>query len=617
MNRIQRFYSLIAAWVLIVCAVSADAVPDSRVVSSDMTVHVLKNGELEVTEHTRVLIARKSDRYLGHERFFTHPFCELESIDAAVYDTSGQELERLDEDQIKSSSAFVDVLSQDRRVVYYELEHLKPPYIVSHKKRYRLGSWLFWSTWSPRRSVPVERACLTIQSEDSLTGTWSVSGLESIAPRKTEDLFQWQWTVTDLAALEDEYMQKPGSGTGVWVDYQPEIMDLAGVRRVVYSWADLGAWYQQLTEAAFPEPVRSGAVRSSPSDSALIPEIRTRYRQLQRQYRYVQHYKGLAELIPHPVHETLQLGYGDCKDLSFCFAATLRQAGIPAFPVLIRTTNAGFIDPDRPSMDFNHCIVCVPAGADTLWVECTSDVCRVDDPPDVIEGVHALVIDGMRSRLIRTPESTSDDNRMRLNGRLDLRADRTARLSVRVSYQGNLADRMRMRIQATPKADRETWWLRQVTRSETFESALVTFDALADPERELVVEGVCEIANFGRRAGSRWLFQPRLVTRTSFDGESPEDRQTPLWNPTPYVRQDSLVITWPQPYQLVSPAHADTLSSPFGRCWCQLHRSADSLVLVSGVENRIRSVSVEDYADYYDHMKAVESRTHQYLYLRR
>lgn len=64
--------------------------------------------------------------------------------------------------------------------------------------------------------------------------------------------------------------------------------------------------------------------------------------------------------VPSPSGEVLRRRYGDCKDLTGCFLAAARAAGLEAFPVLARVYD-GRIEPDEPVSPacFNHVIVAV------------------------------------------------------------------------------------------------------------------------------------------------------------------------------------------------------------------------------------------------------------------
>ncbi|MGH9363045.1 MAG: transglutaminase domain-containing protein, partial [Thermoanaerobaculia bacterium] len=81
-----------------------------------------------------------------------------------------------------------------------------------------------------------------------------------------------------------------------------------------------------------------------------------------RQVRYVAVEVGIGGYRPYPPAAVLGRGWGDCKDKAVLLIELLREAGIEAFPALLRAGESGRLDRDFPAPDqFNHLIVAVPA----------------------------------------------------------------------------------------------------------------------------------------------------------------------------------------------------------------------------------------------------------------
>jgi hypothetical protein len=97
------------------------------------------------------------------------------------------------------------------------------------------------------------------------------------------------------------------------------------------------------------------------------------YKYMQHRCRYVSVQLGIGgwQTLSADFVGTNQ--YGDCKGLSNYTKSLLDAAGIASYPVLISAGDdftplvRGF-----PSPLFNHEILCVPNGKDTIWLECTS-----------------------------------------------------------------------------------------------------------------------------------------------------------------------------------------------------------------------------------------------------
>jgi tetratricopeptide (TPR) repeat protein len=129
--------------------------------------------------------------------------------------------------------------------------------------------------------------------------------------------------------------------------------------------------------------------------------------------RYTGMELGEGGLIPRTPAETLKRRFGDCKDKAVLLTALLRAADIPAYVALL---NAGDDDLDveesLPGFGlFNHAIVVVP-GAPAVWIDPTDPYARAGELPTPDQGRLALIASPTATGLVRTPESTSADNRV-------------------------------------------------------------------------------------------------------------------------------------------------------------------------------------------------------------
>jgi len=191
------------------------------------------------------------------------------------------------------------------------------------------------------------------------------------------------------------------------------------------SWRDVAAWYQRLLDglpASSPEVSRQA--------QALIAGISDRRQRLEallefarQKVRYVAVEMGIGGWQPSPPPETLERGWGDCKDKAILLSKLLGEAGIPSYPVLILSGRDERIDPDIPNpFQFNHAIVAVPVdGLETREGDPVADGLLFLDPThekgtshwlhSAVQDQDALVVRGEASALVRTPALYRSDRR--------------------------------------------------------------------------------------------------------------------------------------------------------------------------------------------------------------
>lgn len=171
------------------------------------------------------------------------------------------------------------------------------------------------------------------------------------------------------------------------------------------SWQDVARRYSQIIDerigdlSAYAKLV-SSAVGDAKTPRAIAERLLAA---VERDIRYAGVEFGEGSIIPRPPLETLKNKYGDCKDKATLLVALLRQAGVPAHAVLIRSGNDFDVEPDLPGLGhFNHVIV-VTEGADPLWIDPTDEFARVNELPDSDQGRLVLVARPETTELVRTP----------------------------------------------------------------------------------------------------------------------------------------------------------------------------------------------------------------------
>lgn len=126
---------------------------------------------------------------------------------------------------------------------------------------------------------------------------------------------------------------------------------------------------------------------------------------------------SLAGCRPHLPSEVLASRFGDCKDKAALLVALLRAIGDDGRVLLVKAGDPNAIDPQWPSLLFNHAIVAIPAaGAPLSWprvdggalgpmvvFDPTNPVVPLGVLPESDQGGWALLVDASRGKLVRLP----------------------------------------------------------------------------------------------------------------------------------------------------------------------------------------------------------------------
>ena len=174
------------------------------------------------------------------------------------------------------------------------------------------------------------------------------------------------------------------------------------------SWREIADRYRNVVEEQIAASNVDDLVRETLQGVTATEEIAERLLvKVQQVIRYTAVQLGELAIVPTTPTETLELGYGDCKDQSTLLISMLRTAGIEAYIALLSTGPGPDVEPGFPGFGrFDHTVVYVP-GDDPLWIDPTAGFSRLGQLPLQDQGRLALIASPDTEALVRIPELKS------------------------------------------------------------------------------------------------------------------------------------------------------------------------------------------------------------------
>jgi hypothetical protein len=320
----------------------------------------------------------------------------------------------------------------------------------------------------------------------------------------------WHWRID--GALPGLMTQETGGGITVTASSlprstPPEKAPGSSAGAVLrYAWGDsagwetVGRWFEGLLSQVSrgAEPVR----RKAQELIAGVPERPRRIEILtdfaRRQVRYVAVEVGIGGYRPNPPQQVVERLWGDCKDKALLLIDLLREAGVEAYPALIRLDPEGRIDREFPSpYEFNHMIVAVPAdglalgeeapvSGGYLFLDATQQTGGLAWLQPAVQDQDALVVRGGRGELVRTPIRSREEGH-HLEADLALAASGEASGTVRLDLSGEVGAAF-LELHAAAKPQEVDRVVRQ-----TFAAFLPAGAALNDIRWQSIEGGVPEV----------------------------------------------------------------------------------------------------------------------------
>ncbi|RYE90160.1 MAG: DUF3857 domain-containing protein, partial [Myxococcales bacterium] len=171
------------------------------------------------------------------------------------------------------------------------------------------------------------------------------------------------------------------------------------------TWNEVGAWFWGLSKDQFDadDEVRKKALEITRGKTDELEKVRAVYDYVVQRTRYVALEFGIDGFRPRRCVQTLARGWGDCKDKATVIVTLLRELGIDANFVLIRTRLRGDASPDSPSYAFfDHAIAYVPKF--DLFLDGTAEYTGMNELPAFDRQALGLIVKpGGEAKLVRLP----------------------------------------------------------------------------------------------------------------------------------------------------------------------------------------------------------------------
>ncbi len=202
------------------------------------------------------------------------------------------------------------------------------------------------------------------------------------------------------------------------------------------TWDDLGRWYYGLIKDQFDldDETRKLAKNIAGSAKTEREKVEAVYDWVTKNTRYVALEFGIYGYKPRRCVQTVTRGWGDCKDKATVLVTLLKELGIPATLVVVRTQFKGALRSKIPSFaPFDHAIAYVPSL--DLYLDGTAEHTGIDELPRADIGALGLRVNEGKAQLVTLPIPGPEKNyverevhaRVQKNGDSKLSLDYNAR----------------------------------------------------------------------------------------------------------------------------------------------------------------------------------------------
>jgi hypothetical protein len=311
----------------------------------------------------------------------------------------------------------------------------------------------------------------------------------------------------------------------------------------MHNWEEYGKWEASLLVGRqnLPEATKAKARELTAKATTLEEKTRILYSYVQNKTRYVSVQLGIGGHQPFDAATVDQMGYGDCKALSNYMVALLGAVGVKSHYAIINAgPNASPLNVGFPSAQFNHVVVAVPNGTDTLWLECTNQVNPFGFSGNFTGNRKAVIITDNGAKVAQTTQYGEKVNTQVRKASVTIQDNGNATAKVATTYSGLQYENEYLDRYLANQYDEQKKWVQTNTQIPSFEVKSFSMKDHKDRMPYAKVNLDLSLNRYASVTGKRMFVTANLMNRFTGVPQKVADRKTPVFVRNAYTDIDTV-----------------------------------------------------------------------------
>lgn len=343
-------------------------------------------------------------------------FTKVSDIEILITDMAGKKIKTLKKSELTDQSTYDGItIASDNRYLCYKSLGFKTPYRISVKYKEEITQSFNLPNFitTNAASAYFQNGQFIINCFEKQNKIFATNGpyLPYISSDKNTFVeYKWELKNIKIEEEDNEYFQK------MKTIIQPHLhkFQMEGYIGSNENWQTFGEWISKLNEGSDALDIKAKKEILTQIKGINDPydKVEILYKYLQNNMRYVSVQLGIGGWKPMAAQEVHDNKYGDCKALSNYMKAILDIAGVQSYYSLVM---AGVFEKKISDTitynQFNHAILGVPLGSDTLFLECTaSNNNGTGFQGGFTHNRNVLWVDGKYSKLVNTTKYNEENS---------------------------------------------------------------------------------------------------------------------------------------------------------------------------------------------------------------
>jgi hypothetical protein len=299
-----------------------------------------------------------------------------------------------------------------------------------------------------------------------------------------------------------------------------------------------------------------------------------------------------------------ELGYGDCKALSNYTQSLLKAIDIPSNYTWVQAgTNPSPIFPDFPVDVFNHIILCVPNGQDSIWLECTSQTNPFGYQGTFTGDRDVLMITDDGAEIVHTTVYSKEDNTQRTHADVQVLDDGSAEADISIEYRGTQHENNNLNYIIDDGDEKLKNWIHKNTKTSEFTINDFEFEMKKGKLPSIEERLKIHISSLASTSGSRLFLVPNLLNRWTYSPKKVKGRKTAVVLTSEYQDYDSIVFNIPEKYHIEYIPDDFFIENDFGSYSSIMKFENNQLIYIRTMSRNNGRFPKEEYAKFREFYK--------------
>ncbi len=495
-------------------------------------------------------------------------------ISGTLYNAAGVQIKKIKTKDLNDYSAVSDnSLAEDGRVKTFDFNYKVYPYTVEYEIEVLKNNSFMFPSWIPQEgeSLSVEQSDYTVVFPEGYQLRYKSLNYSG-EPKKSLDKGKQNlsWTVSNLPAIKLPFAIASWADLATVVYIAPNNFEIGGYKGNMESWKSYGDFLNQLNKDkdVLPANIVTEVKNLTAGVSDEKERIKILYNYLQKNTRYISVQLGIGGWQPFDASYVAKNGYGDCKALTNYMHSLLKAANIPSYYTVIYAGSSGYAKnrfmQDLPSSQFNHVVLLVPTGKDSMWLECTSQQAPAGYMGEFTGNRKAVSITEAGGVVVSTPSYGVNENQQLRIITAKLTEEGTLQMKVDTRYECFQQESLSYLINALSEKKVKEYLEKNLSLS-TYDINKFSYKETKS-ELPFIEENLdITVPNFATITGKRIFITPNILNRSSTQITSDTLRKSDFVFDFPYRDKDEISIELPEGYQIESKPKDRKLETPFGK----------------------------------------------------